>query len=1256
MSVLDAFGIPWTNSQLQALDMDANVAITAGAGSGKTQVLSARYMLAAERLLSGDNYRGPDGILVLTFTEKAAAEMKDRIGKAMSAYIGGEAFAQLPTRVRQCWLRFYDDLPTSEISTIHSFCSRILRRYPVESGIDPEFAVIEGDDHRQLLEDAIMDVLTHLAADMDSCLEALLKVWNASHLVRMLTTIVVRRDELAAWIKRYKSCTMHELEQYQRCVVDGVVKKALKRLNTPDNQQLVSEVLSYPAASDPAGDKLEEKRRLLAELWSACMACENNGSVNYGAVTRLLELLLTSSGEPRLFGRLGKAKVWGEGGKDYISSRLQLLAEAVASQQPGIGYSFRDADLVSVEILKALAQVGDAAIRHFQSMKNQARVLDFADLEIRTRDLLRSHPEVRAALAQHYRYVLVDEFQDTNAIQWEIIRSLCMEADSKSFFSDKLFLVGDEKQAIYSFRGGDVTTFAKARRELASSAGTAQAETYRKVVFSENFRSCKQLVDSFNVLFRRLLGTGEVPDYEAEFQEMIKANKSLTQNGCAEVHLVEVRDGIDASLAEAETVARLATSMVKNSSVEEFEGGKPPLVAILLRRMNVVKLYESALRRHGLEFSTVKGRGFFQQQEVLDLSNLLAFLSDIRRDVELFGVLRSPIFALTDEEIARIMGNCEGSVWERLCQSTMPSAVKCREALERWRLLADRCTVASLIRYVLADSGLYCPLAYGPRGRQRLANIEKLVSLARSSDSRGHGLAAFVASLERQIASEEPEGEADIAVDSPVVLMTIHQAKGLQFPAVIVPDLAGEFNLGSDSAVYAGEVNGQMELGIKAPDPDRQGELQPTALRSLIKDISRPRQLAEQKRLLYVAATRAQLMLAMVGQRPKRSIQMSAKDYYQLNSWAEWLCKALDLESIDTGAPTLTVDSSLPALRSSVAVGPLTVVFHDVGFADDSESAQQGAEVSSETAAVSEVGSSQNRIRASLNESLEALDKLATVQPVRDISQQTVCCRETIDLSATAVMDFERCPRLFLYRHRLGIPERLLRSPLDSACNGSESLLTTAFGPKLGDLFHRLIALEIYDSDDIRIKPVVCSLLSPADLGLLDRFVTTIEEHLEAFESLGYADRLRELPASRRRCELGLDFVIESNRHYEVRFVGFIDMLVSSGATSWRVLDFKTNALHGQPVGAFTRDHLYDLQMELYMAIAGLAFEKAGRTDTVEKAEIVYTSARDRYEVDPNPGAIDRLLGIAKSVYNREFPQRPSDMCQRCVYQSICQV
>lgn len=1253
MKVLDVFGISWTDSQLQSLDMDANVAITAGAGSGKTQVLAARYLLAVDKLLRRSEYRGPESILVLTFTDKAASEMKDRIAKTMTKYICAETFAKLPAELRDRWLRFYEELPIGEISTIHSFCARVLRQYPAESKIDPEFSIIHGDDLNQLLEEAIRDVMAKRAASMDPGLQSLLKIWSPSRLIDMLSSIVNERDKLSEWIVRYSDRTSEELEEYQRSVIDEVARDTLRRLDTPECRRLVSEILNYRPLRDPAGDKLEEMRLLVSQTWSDCVASTTSDSVDYDAVNRLIALLCTRECEPRKFSRLGKTSVWGSDGKEYIGTRLELLAGIVASISELIR-PFGPVDLVSIRVLKALALLSHSVIERFQTMKQQARVMDFSDLELRTRDLLRSYPAVRSALANRYRYVMVDEFQDTNAIQWEIIRSLCMDANCEFFSPGKLFLVGDEKQAIYSFRGGDVTTFAKARRELEASAAASKS-TYREVVFGENFRSCKQLVDTFNFLFEKVLGTEEVSDFEAKFQKMIKANQKITQEGSAEIHLVRAPKGIDGMTVEAEIVARLAKEMVNNEVVKGFAEGKMPLVAILLRRMNVVKIYESALRRHWLEFSTVEGRGFFQQQEVLDVFNLLAFLSDVRRDIELFGVLRSPIFALTDEEIVQIIGNSEGTVWERLCRSALPKAVRCRETLERWRQLRDRCSVASLIRYILTDAGFYTPLAYGRRGKQKLANVEKVIALARSADAKGQGLAAFVASLERQIESEEKEGEADVSVNTPIVLMTIHKAKGLQFPAVIVPDLAGSFNLGTDSTVYVGELNGRIELGIKAPDPDKQGELETTAFRTLIKRFNRDRELAEQKRLLYVAATRAHLMLAMVGQAPEKPV--TGSDYYSLNSWAEWLCKALELKSPDLaaaepGEPTGSFGNVAYVRR--LPVGPLTVVYHLVGSAQFEESEQPTVEASGETAVIRDLGRGLGQ-NALLEQKLEALDRAAAIQRGSTAPPARMNFRRIIELSATAVMDFEKCPRLYYLRHFLKVPEHLLGVAVDPSGEvDQETVLTTTFGAKLGDLFHRLIALEIYDPEDARIKTVVSSLLSPIDLPLANTYVSRIKEHLKAFKSLGYPDLLRKLRPQEKRCELALDVVIESTDEYEVRFVGFIDMLISPAHSSWRILDFKTNSLNGVPVDRFTSDHLYDLQMELYMAAAELALKKAKAADRVDKAEIVYTSIGSKYEVDPNPNVMDKVLNIAKRVYKGDFSQRSGE-CQSCVYRPFCE-
>ena len=775
MGLLDTFGIPWTESQRQALDIHVNTAVTAGAGSGKTQVLSARYLLAAERLIALREYHGPEHILVLTFTDKAAAEMRERIGAAIQNYLRGSDFNRLEPQLKDRWLRFYADLPVGEISTIHSFCARILRQYPVEARVDPEFATIETYEQKQLLEASIRTVISQLARSMDDSLVLLLKTWSAPRLADVLTTLAENGALLSDWFDRYCNRTIAELEQDQREIIMKAKVRALTELNTSDHAQLVAEIDACETLRDAAGDRLEEQRRLVVRCWQRCMESIDRGQVDADALAGLVDALCRKDGSPRSFGNIGSGSVWGKHGKEFVGSGSSFWPRPSPLAVSDLRLSFGEHDLASVHVLKALAVVGRSVCENFRRAKDRSGVLDFSDLETRARELLRV-PSVRASLASRYRYVMVDEFQDTNGIQWEIIRSLCTGEDG-SLAPDKLFLVGDEKQAIYSFRGGDVTTFARARRELAGAAGVPETvgrdgrpedAAYRKVVFEDNFRSCERLVNSFNYLFSRLLGSGDVPDYEAQFQHMVKSNERITQDGWAEIHLLRTGDGVDRPAAEAEVVAELAKRMASDDAVKELAGGEMPLVAILLRRMSAVKIYESALRRHGLEFSTVKGRGFYGQQEVLDLFNLLAFLSDPRRDIELFGVLRSPVFGLSDDDVVAILGTGKGSVWDRLRNSQSPKAARCRQMLERWRGIRDRCSVAGLIRHILADSGLYVPLAYGRRGRQRLANVEKVISLARSSDARGSGLAEFVEFLERQMEGEEPEGEAELTIESPV--------------------------------------------------------------------------------------------------------------------------------------------------------------------------------------------------------------------------------------------------------------------------------------------------------------------------------------------------------------------------------------------------------------------------------------------------------------------------------------------------------
>jgi ATP-dependent helicase/nuclease subunit A len=366
--------------------------------------------------------------------------------------------------------------------------------------------------------------------------------------------------------------------------------------------------------------------------------------------------------------------------------------------------------------------------------------------------------------------------------------------------------------------------------------------------------------------------------------------------------------------------------------VREQAAARQPAIAILLNRRAKLKIYEEALRRENIDFIVVRGRGFYQRQEVVDLGNLLGFLADQDHDIYLAGFLRSPIGHVSDEGLYLLSRlPIDGTLWEKLCWLGQEHSGRYAEgfssqdhralrrayaSLGRWQALNRRMVLVEFLRLVLDEGGFYASLARGNRGEQAISNIEKLLERARAATLNDQeDFLSFTQWLNERIDHVEDEGEADVDVvlGGAVQLMTVHQAKGLEFPMVFVPDLNAHFNFGDREPVQFDDVTAELtiqddgailralqyELGLEAPDPQDSFAPTPTLIKKIIEKRNREKILAERKRLFYVACTRAMDHLVLVGQLRKRGARSSqaeeATAIDQMTTWMDWLSKILGL-------------------------------------------------------------------------------------------------------------------------------------------------------------------------------------------------------------------------------------------------------------------------------------------------------------------------------------------------------------------------
>ncbi|HEV8169430.1 MAG TPA: 3'-5' exonuclease, partial [Pyrinomonadaceae bacterium] len=476
--------------------------------------------------------------------------------------------------------------------------------------------------------------------------------------------------------------------------------------------------------------------------------------------------------------------------------------------------------------------------------KQRLSALDFDDLELRTLELL-ERPEVVARTSERYRFFLVDEFQDTNAVQRVLLERLAL---AKGRRPANLFIVGDRKQSIYGFRGADVDVF----REMTSILLAARGE---EKPLQLNFRSQPPLITFFNYLFARLFQVPvDVPASEYKNLDQLgyvkhepsEAKRELRDSDSLKGPLVELlvttkpsleddpRAEQDSRVLDAQQLARRILALTQGPDKLKYGD-----IALLFRAMTQVQIYESVFRRANIPYQTVLGRGFYEREEITDLIQLLRFLDNKTDEIALAAVLRSPLCGLSDNALLGL--RCAPTVDEvetaHGFSATRPLYAALRhheeiafispeehELLDRAAKLIGELVdrrhhypIQDLLRYAVAESEYMTVVAANYDGAQRLANVERLFTLAARFESSGtHLIRDFVRYVEEfeAIGSRESEGQIDQAADA-VRLMTIHQAKGLEFPVVIIPDLQRLSRVATDNWVL---LDRHLGLTLKVPD------------------------------------------------------------------------------------------------------------------------------------------------------------------------------------------------------------------------------------------------------------------------------------------------------------------------------------------------------------------------------------------------------------------------------------------------------
>jgi ATP-dependent helicase/nuclease subunit A len=875
MIVLDLLQLD--DSQMQAATADGHVVVTAGAGSGKTRTLVGRYLALLEE---GVPLRS---IAAITFTDKAAREMRTRIRRAIADWL-----AQDPPG-RAFWEESFADLDAARIGTIHSLCAQILRAHLAEAarlGVMPGFGVLEEGRAAVLRSRAVEEALAWAAAD--EVTSHLFRLLGEFRLRAAVSTLLEKRLDADAAFGRMGDDPLRGWDAALGSWLSG-------HLDHPAWGELLS-TFSDLRASDPT-DKLESARQAIIAHAETADAARRQGDLG----TALAELAALRAATA-LTGRkanwpgdtLQVAKDAMRALRDYFDERLKPLVDPKR-------LGSRALDEQAAGMIWALHATYQRVLDFYAQARRTENVLDFDDLEANALALL-DDPIVRATWQASIRAVLVDEFQDTNERQRQIVYALTGFAqhetrDTPPVSRGTLFVVGDAKQSIYRFRGADVTVFRRVQADIEDAGG-------RTVALDLTFRAHQDLVEMTNRLLAPILGEEERPGrpYLIPFVPLT-AYRSRPQPG-VDQPFVEFLLGLGESANAGRQAAAegLAARLLELRDRERVEWKD---VALLFRASTAFPVYEDALEQAGIPFVTVAGRGFYERSEVRQLLNALSAVVDPADDLALAGFLRSPFVALTDTALymlrfppaSNVPGGSEmpRALWAMLNDPALPAivtgddlarALRGRDLISELHDLAGRVPVATLLKLLLDRTHYRAALQSVAGGARARRNVDKLLADAHTSGLVSvREFAEYVLTL-RDVGARE--SEAPTEAGSAVQLMTVHKAKGLEFPVVVIADAAHARHRGTERVLLDGR------MGVTVDLCDEENRHPAAHLLAALRDSERDE--AEDRRLLYVAATRAQEKLLV-----SAHTKILKGGALQMSGWLDRLGQVAGLDEVPMG-------------------------------------------------------------------------------------------------------------------------------------------------------------------------------------------------------------------------------------------------------------------------------------------------------------------------------------------------------------------
>ncbi|MBI3652273.1 MAG: UvrD-helicase domain-containing protein [Acidobacteria bacterium] len=852
----------WTAAQREAIDTRGRrVLVSAGAGSGKTRVLVERFLKLLEE---NPDWQVAD-IVAVTFTEKAAREMVARIRREIRSRIE----QSLDPDERRRWREHRNALDSSRIGTIHALCASLLRAHPAEAALDPEFEVSEEIEAAVLLDTAIEETLVETARLQAPELE-IFSYLTAHQIRSTLRALIAQGESGRRALSRFlrEESTPQDAAEiltfWRNTLTSYQIEAANLLLERSAWHSEVATITTLVALK--SDDKREQCRLQVVELLEVAAFSDDDERIK--ALREIAHCINL---------RGGSIRNWASADEfEAVKIALNNLRQFIRDEKV-LELEVNEADAQAAEVVAYLARLYDKTRARFQQMKNARAVLDFNDLEEITEAMLAAHPEVCQLYqgGERLRALMIDEFQDTSPIQKSILWKLAPA-------NQELFIIGDAKQSIYRFRGADVTVFQDARHEVESSGGCV-------VGMDTCFRTHSRLIGFVNHLFPAVFTVES--RYDTPYEKMLANRAALHEQASVELHIIAQNPNAEADEAsateapeklnamqlrdlEARLMARRINEIIHQGEVLVGDERNAPRraaygdFALLFQASTHFDIYEQALADAEIPYVTIAGRGFYARQEITDISNLLAFLASPIDNLSLASVLRSPMFAWSDETLLRLRLEPIAHLWTALGDDSITvapdqlAAVEfARATLTHLRTLVGRVSAAQLLTTAVRETGYLATLMALPNGERRVANVEKLIEQTHQLATLT--LAEVVERIQDLRFREIREGEATIEEAGAVRLMTVHKSKGLEFPIVWIVDATYGGNTGKSLLAMHSDFG--IALDVRADDFDRRKETPRSAAFDLLRRLEAQMDKAEKKRLLYVAATRARDHLMISG-------------------------------------------------------------------------------------------------------------------------------------------------------------------------------------------------------------------------------------------------------------------------------------------------------------------------------------------------------------------------------------------------------